>query len=55
MKLAVITDDGKTISQHFGRAVYYAILAVEDGQVVQKYVGVQNQEILLEAVNQAGA
>jgi predicted Fe-Mo cluster-binding NifX family protein len=34
MKIAAITDDGKTISQHFGRAAYYLISTVENGQVV---------------------
>lgn len=34
MKVAVITDDGKTISQHFGRAAYYKVLTIEDGKVV---------------------
>ena len=34
MKIAVATEDGTTISQHFGRAPYYAVLTVEDGQVV---------------------
>ncbi len=36
MKIAVITDDGKTISQHFGRTAYYAVFTVEDGKVVEK-------------------
>jgi predicted Fe-Mo cluster-binding NifX family protein len=35
MKLAVITDDGKTISQHFGRALSYMVLTIEDGKVTQ--------------------
>ncbi len=34
MKIAVITDDGKTISQHFGRAPYYMVLTIEEGKVV---------------------
>lgn len=34
MKVAAITDDGKTISQHFGRAPYYLVLTIEDGQIV---------------------
>ncbi len=34
MKIAIITDDGKTISQHFGRARYYLVVTVENGQVV---------------------
>ncbi len=33
MKIAVITDDGTTISRHFGRAANYKILTVEDGKV----------------------
>ncbi len=33
MKIAVVTDDGQTISQHFGRAPYYAVLTIENGQV----------------------
>lgn len=31
MKIAIVTDDGATISQHFGRARYYAVLSL-DGQ-----------------------
>jgi predicted Fe-Mo cluster-binding NifX family protein len=34
MKIAAITEDGKTISQHFGRAPYYLVLTVEDKQLV---------------------
>jgi len=36
MKIAAITDDGKTVSQHFGRAQYYLVSTVENGQVVQR-------------------
>jgi predicted Fe-Mo cluster-binding NifX family protein len=36
MKIATITDDGKLISQHFGRAPYYLVLTVEDGQIVER-------------------
>jgi predicted Fe-Mo cluster-binding NifX family protein/quercetin dioxygenase-like cupin family protein/DNA-binding Xre family transcriptional regulator len=36
MKIAVITDDGKTISQHFGRAPYYLVMSVENGQIIQR-------------------
>jgi predicted Fe-Mo cluster-binding NifX family protein len=36
MKVAAITDDGQTISQHFGRAIYYLVATVEDGQIVQR-------------------
>ncbi len=36
MKIALITDDGITISQHFGRAPYYLVVTVEDGKIVQR-------------------
>jgi predicted Fe-Mo cluster-binding NifX family protein len=36
MKIAVITDDGKTISQHFGRAAYYLVATVENGQIASR-------------------
>ncbi len=36
MKVAAITDDGKTISQHFGRAPYYLVVTVEDGQIIDR-------------------
>jgi predicted Fe-Mo cluster-binding NifX family protein len=36
MKIAAITDDGKTISQHFGRAQYYLVSTVENGQVIHQ-------------------
>ena len=36
MKIAAITDDGKTISQHFGRAQYYLVATIENGQIVQR-------------------
>jgi predicted Fe-Mo cluster-binding NifX family protein len=35
-KIAAITDDGTTISQHFGRAAYYLVATVEDGQIVNR-------------------
>jgi transcriptional regulator with XRE-family HTH domain/predicted Fe-Mo cluster-binding NifX family protein len=36
MKIAAITEDGKTISQHFGRAPYYLVLTIEDGKIVDR-------------------
>jgi predicted Fe-Mo cluster-binding NifX family protein len=36
MKIAVITDDELTISQHFGRAPYYVVVTVEDGKIVSR-------------------
>jgi len=35
MKIAAISEDGTTISQHFGRAPYYVVLTVENGKVVK--------------------
>jgi len=34
MKIAVVSDDGVTVSQHFGRAAYYVIVTVEDRRIV---------------------
>jgi predicted Fe-Mo cluster-binding NifX family protein len=34
MKIAVVSDDLKTISAHFGRAQYYLIYTIEDGKVI---------------------
>jgi len=34
VKIAVITDDGKTISQHFGRARQYLVVTVEDWRIL---------------------
>lgn len=34
MKIAIATDDGRTVSMHFGRASHYAVLSVVDGVVV---------------------
>lgn len=31
MKVAVVTVDGTTVSQHFGRSPYYKIYTIEDG------------------------
>lgn len=36
MKIAAITEDGRTISQHFGRAPQYLVVTVEGGQVVAR-------------------
>jgi predicted Fe-Mo cluster-binding NifX family protein len=33
MKIAVVSDDGKTISQHFGRAMYYVVYDVSNGVI----------------------
>jgi predicted Fe-Mo cluster-binding NifX family protein len=34
LRIAVISDDGASISQHFGRAPYYVILTVEGDKIV---------------------
>lgn len=36
MKIAAITEDGVTISQHFGRAPYYLVVTVENGKIADK-------------------
>lgn len=36
MKIAAITDEGKTISQHFGRAPYYLVLTIEEGKIINR-------------------
>lgn len=36
MKIAVITEDGTTVSQHFGRAPYYLVVTVENGGVTSR-------------------
>jgi len=33
MKIAAVSDDGITISQHFGRAPFYVVVTVEDGRI----------------------
>jgi len=35
VKLAIPTDDGETISRHFGQAKFFRVLTLEDGQVMQ--------------------
>ena len=36
MKIAIVSDDGTTISQHFGRAPFYVVIAVENGAIVSR-------------------
>lgn len=36
MKIVAISDDGNTISQHFGRASLYVVVTVEEGKMVSK-------------------
>jgi predicted Fe-Mo cluster-binding NifX family protein len=35
-KIAFVTDDGRTISRHFGRASYYLIISIEDGKETKR-------------------
>lgn len=41
MKIAAVTDDGSTISAHFGRATHYVVVTVEDGKVVDRELRVK--------------
>lgn len=36
MKIAVITEDGMTISQHFGRAPWYQVFTITDGGISER-------------------
>jgi len=36
MKIAFITDDETTISQHFGRAAYYLVLTMAEKQIIER-------------------
>lgn len=36
MKIASVTENGNTISQHFGRAPLYVVVTAEDGKVLSK-------------------
>jgi predicted Fe-Mo cluster-binding NifX family protein len=36
MKIAVVTEDEKTISQHFGMAPLYRVFTVEDGKITAR-------------------
>lgn len=36
IKIAAVSDDGQTISQHFGRAKYYTVLTIENGQIITR-------------------
>ncbi len=33
MKIAAITDDGRTLSRHVGRTRYFLVVTVEDGKI----------------------
>lgn len=36
MKVAFVTEDGKTICKHFGRAPYYLVVEIEGDKIIEK-------------------
>jgi predicted Fe-Mo cluster-binding NifX family protein len=36
MKIAAVSEDGVTISQHFGRVSFYVVLTIEDGKIISR-------------------
>ncbi len=36
MKVAFVTDDGRTIHSHFGQARYFQVVTLENGQVLNR-------------------
>ncbi len=38
MKVAIASDDGKNLSQHFGRARFYIVYTIENDKVIAKEV-----------------
>lgn len=36
MKIAAVSEDGRLVAQHFGRAPYYVVVTVEEGVVVHR-------------------
>ena len=34
--IAIATDDGETVSSHFGRARFYEVLSFSDGKVIKR-------------------
>jgi len=36
MKVAIVTMDGKTVSQHFGRSPYFKILTIEKNEITHE-------------------
>jgi len=36
MRIAAVSEDGTTISQHFGRAPFYVVVTVEDGRILTR-------------------
>lgn len=38
MKIAAVTDDNETISQHFGRATQYTVLTIDEGKIIAREI-----------------
>jgi predicted Fe-Mo cluster-binding NifX family protein len=36
IKIAAVSDDGQTISMHFGRAKFYVVLTIENGKIIAR-------------------
>jgi predicted Fe-Mo cluster-binding NifX family protein len=36
MKIAAVSDNGTTVSQHFGRAQLYVVFTIEEGKIISK-------------------
>ncbi len=36
MKIAIVSDDGQTISKHFGRAENYVVVSLEEEHIVER-------------------
>ena len=49
----VNVDESTSVASSFGIQSIPTLLVLKEGQVIQKYVGVQSQEKLLEAIEQA--
>jgi predicted Fe-Mo cluster-binding NifX family protein len=36
MKIAIVTDDGRTVSKHFGRAKEFLVVTIDNGIVIER-------------------
>lgn len=54
MKIAAVSDDGKTICAHFGQARQYVVLTVEDGKVVGREVRDRSSQLKISAPHGEG-
>lgn len=51
MKIAAVSDDGKTVCAHFGQARQYVVLTVEDGKVVGREVRDRTSQLRIVSPN----